>query len=75
MLRMAYTCGGGCEELIIASAYVPHDSVEPLPTKERRVTATAGKTNSSLGVIPMHTTYYGGAPAPIPEEKVSWNIW
>jgi hypothetical protein len=28
----------------------------------------AGKSNSSLGVMPMHNTYYGGALAPIPEE-------
>jgi hypothetical protein len=35
-VRMAYKCGGGCEELIIASSYLPHDSDEPLPTEERR---------------------------------------
>jgi hypothetical protein len=28
-----------------------------------------------LGVMLMHTTYYGGALAPIPEDKASWNIW
>jgi hypothetical protein len=39
------------------------------------ITATVGKSNSSLGVMPMHTTYYGGAPAPILEQRASWNIW
>jgi hypothetical protein len=32
-------------------------------------------TNSSLGLMLTHPTYYGGAPAPIPEERTSWNIW
>jgi hypothetical protein len=31
---MSYTCGGGCEEPIVDSAYLPYDSDEPPPTKE-----------------------------------------
>jgi hypothetical protein len=38
-------------------------------------TAAAEKSNSSLGVIPVHTRYYGGTLAPVPEEKAAWNIW
>jgi hypothetical protein len=34
MVRITYTYGGVCEELIIASAYFPHDSDEPPLTKE-----------------------------------------
>jgi hypothetical protein len=36
MVRITYTYGGGSEELIVASAYLPYDSYEPLPTKEVR---------------------------------------
>jgi hypothetical protein len=25
MVRMTYTCGGGCKELIVASVYLPYD--------------------------------------------------
>jgi hypothetical protein len=35
-VRIIYTYGGGCKELIVASAYLPHDSDEPPPTKEVR---------------------------------------
>jgi hypothetical protein len=35
-VRITYTYGGVCEELIIASAYLPYDSDEPPPTKEVR---------------------------------------
>jgi hypothetical protein len=31
---MTYACGGGCKELIVASAYLPYDSDKPPPTKE-----------------------------------------
>jgi hypothetical protein len=34
--RMTYTYGGVCEELIVASAYLPYDSNEPPPTNEMR---------------------------------------
>jgi hypothetical protein len=34
MVRMTYACRGGCKELIVASAYLPYDSDEPLPTNE-----------------------------------------
>ncbi|PNF32611.1 hypothetical protein B7P43_G18092 [Cryptotermes secundus] len=34
--RMTYTLGGGCEELIVTSAYLPYDSNEPPPSKELR---------------------------------------
>jgi hypothetical protein len=35
-VRKTYTYRGGCEELIIASTYLPYDSEEPPPTKEMR---------------------------------------
>jgi hypothetical protein len=35
-VRITYTYGGGCEELIIASAYLPYDSDEPPETTEVR---------------------------------------
>jgi hypothetical protein len=33
-LRITYAYGGGCEELTVASPYLPYDSDEPPPTKE-----------------------------------------
>jgi hypothetical protein len=38
MVSITYTYGGGCEELIVASAYLPYDSDEPTQTKELRDT-------------------------------------
>jgi hypothetical protein len=35
-VRITYTYIGGCEEQIVASAYLPYDSDEPPPTKEMR---------------------------------------
>jgi hypothetical protein len=35
-VRITYTYGGVCEELIVASAYLPYDWDEPPPTKEVR---------------------------------------
>jgi hypothetical protein len=35
-VRITYTYGGVCEEIIVASAYLPYDSDEPPPTKEVR---------------------------------------
>jgi hypothetical protein len=35
-VRITYTYGGICEELIVASAYLSHDLDEPPPTKEVR---------------------------------------
>jgi hypothetical protein len=32
MVRITYLYGGGYEELIVASAYLPYDSDEPPPT-------------------------------------------
>jgi hypothetical protein len=79
MVRITYTYGRGCEELIVASAYFPYDLDEQPPTKEMRgtslTTAKAGKSNSSSGTMPTHTAYCGGAPAPTREEKASWNFW
>jgi hypothetical protein len=37
-VRITYTYGGGCKELIAASTYLPYDSDEPPPTKELRDT-------------------------------------
>jgi hypothetical protein len=36
MVRITYTYGEGCEELIVVSAHLPYDSDEPPPTKEVR---------------------------------------
>jgi hypothetical protein len=36
MMRITYTYGGGCEELIVASAYLPYDSDKPPATREMR---------------------------------------
>jgi hypothetical protein len=36
MVRITYTYGVVCEELIVASASLPYDSDEPPPTKEVR---------------------------------------
>jgi hypothetical protein len=33
-------------------------------------TYAAGKSNTSLGAMQMHATYYGGALATIPERKI-----
>jgi hypothetical protein len=33
-LRITNAYGGGCEELIVALAYLPYDSGEPPPTKD-----------------------------------------
>jgi hypothetical protein len=77
-VKITYSYGGGCEELMVASAYLPYNSDKPLPTKEVRMSltpATAGKSNTLLGAMPTHTTYYGAAPAPIQEEKASWKFW
>jgi hypothetical protein len=35
-VRIAYTYGRGCENLIVALAYLPENSDEPPPTKEVR---------------------------------------
>jgi hypothetical protein len=37
--------------------------------------AAAGKSNPSLGVMPMHSTFYGGALTPVPGVRHFWNIW
>jgi hypothetical protein len=60
MVRMTYTCGGSCKELIITSAYLPYDSDEPPLTKELRdVIDYYCSRKKQLGVMSMHTTYYG----------------
>jgi hypothetical protein len=35
-VKITYTYGRVCEELIVVSAYLPYDSDEPPPTKEMR---------------------------------------
>jgi hypothetical protein len=48
-VRMTYTCEGGVEELIVASAYLPYDSDEPPPSKEvRDVIDYCGSRNKQL---------------------------
>jgi hypothetical protein len=77
-VRITYTYGRVCEELIVASAYFPYDSDEPPPTKEMRdITdhCQSRKKQLFVSVMPTHTTYCGGAPAPTREERASWNFW
>jgi hypothetical protein len=65
-VRITYTYRGRSEELIVASAYLPYDSEEPPPTKEMRDIIDycySRKKQSSLGVMPTHTTFCWGAPA------------
>jgi hypothetical protein len=53
---------GGSKELIVSSTYLPYYSDEPPPTKEMRDIidyCNSRKSNSSLGVMPMLTTFYG----------------
>jgi hypothetical protein len=38
MVTITYTYGGSCEELTVASAYLPYGSDEPPPTKLRDIT-------------------------------------
>jgi hypothetical protein len=57
--KWGHTWGASCEELTITSAYLPYDSDEPLPSREVKTSSTtvaAGKSTSSLGVMPTHTT-------------------
>jgi hypothetical protein len=79
MVGMTYTCGGGCEELIVASICHPYDSDEPLPTEELGGDVTdyccSRKNQLILGRNANNTIHCGGAPAVIPVEKTSWNFW
>jgi hypothetical protein len=43
MVRMTYTRGGSCEDLI-TSASLPYDSDEPSPTRELRTSSTTAAT-------------------------------
>jgi hypothetical protein len=76
MVRMMYICGRCCENL----SSPQHPSMIQMNHSQLRnwgtlaTTATAGKTNSSMGVMQMHPTYYEGALVPIPEKKSLWNI-
>jgi hypothetical protein len=77
-LRTTYTYGGDCEELIVASACLSYDIDEtPSPKEGRDITdyRHSRKNNSSFGMMPKHTTYFGGALSPIQEKKASWNFW
>jgi hypothetical protein len=75
-VRITYTYGGGYEELIVASAYLPYDSDEPPPTKEMRdITDYCRCRKEQLIVGCDANAHCGGAPAPIQQEKASWNFW
>jgi hypothetical protein len=58
-----YTYRGGCKKLIVASAYLPHDSDEPPPTKEvRNITdyCHSGKKQLIIGCdANAHHTLWG----------------
>jgi hypothetical protein len=52
---------------------LPYDSDEPPQIGELRNVidhCCSSKSNAPLGVMPIHTMYYGGALAPIQEEKL-----
>jgi hypothetical protein len=68
---MTHIQGGSCEELIVTSAYLLYDSDKPPSTKELRdITEYCCSRKKQL-----ITGYYGGALAPIPQEKALWNRW
>jgi hypothetical protein len=77
MVQLTYTCSGNCDELITTSTYLPNDSDEPPPFRELRniIYCCNRKKQLIIGAMPIHTTYYMGAPVPIPKEYlVSSNL-
>jgi hypothetical protein len=77
-VRITYTYGGVCEELIVASAYLPYDSDEPPPTKEVRDIIEHCQSRKKQHIVGCDANKHhncGGAPAPIQEEIALWNFW
>jgi hypothetical protein len=77
-VRITYSYLGGCKELIVASAYLPHDSDEPPPTKEMRdiiVYCHSRKNQFIVGCDANAHSILGEAPASTQEEKALWNFW
>jgi hypothetical protein len=78
MMRITYIYGGGCEELTVASAYLPHDSDEPQPIEEvRDITdyCHSGKNKLIIGCdANSHLILWGGGISVgyEPEYSQSW---
>ena len=73
-VKMTYT-RGSTRELSVTSAYLPYDSDETLPSEGLRTSLTfvvGINCSSSLDVMPMHTTIFGGAWTSVHEENASW---
>lgn len=69
--RISHKSEGNQRKLNVTSAYLPYDLDEPPPANESAdmTTAVAGRSNSSLAVMPTHTMFYGGATASTQEKK------
>jgi hypothetical protein len=77
-VRITYTYGGGCEELIVASAYFPYDSDEPPPTREVRDTTDychGRKKQLIIGCDANAHHILWGSNGTNPREKASCNFW
>jgi hypothetical protein len=77
-VRITYTYRGGCEELIVALAYLPYGSDEPPPTKEIRDIIDYYQTKKKQLIfrwMPVHTILCGEAAAPTREQKGLRNFW
>jgi hypothetical protein len=72
-IRMIYICGDSCEKPVVTSAYLPYDH-QLRNRGALSTTAAAGKSNSSLDVMHMHTTYYGEALAPQSHNRKPYGI-
>jgi hypothetical protein len=77
--KITYTYREGCEELIVASAYLPCDSDEPPPTKEMRDMIDYCQSRRKQLIIGCdvnaHHIFGGEAPAPPRGEISLWNFW
>jgi hypothetical protein len=67
-VRITYTYGGGSEELIVPSAYLPYDSDEPPPTKEVRH-ITVGTKQLIIGCDPNAHHIFWGSTGTNPREE------
>jgi hypothetical protein len=77
-VRITYTHGKVCEELIIASAYFPYDSDEPPPTKETKdITDHCQSRKKQLSVGCDANTHHilWGSTGTNPRGESPWNFW
>jgi splicing factor 45 len=77
MVRITYTYGGLCEELIVASAFFPYDLDEPPPTKEMRDTIDHCQSRKKQLIIGCdanaHHILWGSTGTNM--RRASWNFW